>query len=104
MSTSRKIIAKLDTNDFSDCVNTGYTFTLYADGRITAEYHSRWQGSVDGRRYTTEPGAMFLDEDSPAEEQLAEYVRNMDATPEEDVEHGGQSQTWRVTQSGYIVR
>jgi len=104
MSTSRKAIAKLDTNDFSDCANTGYTFTLYADGRITAEYHSRWQGSVDGRRYTTEPGALEVDDSITAEEQLAEYVRNMDATPEEDIEHGGRFQTWRVTQSGYTVR
>jgi len=104
MSTSRKVIAKLNTADSSDCVNTGYTYTLYADGRISAEYHSRWQGSVDGRRYTTDPGAMEIDDDRPAEEQLAEYVRNMDATPEEDIEHGGQYKTWRVTQSGYAVR
>ena len=104
MSTSRKVIATYDTNDFSDCVNTGYSFTLYADGRIAAEYHSRWQGSVDGRRYTTDPSAMEISDDRPAEEQLAEYVRNMDATPEEDVIHGGPFQMWRVTQSGYTVR
>ena len=54
-ASSRKVLVKVDDNDFSDCANVGYTWTLYEDGRVTAEYHTRWQGSTDGTRYTTEP-------------------------------------------------
>lgn len=59
MAMSRKIMATISDADFRDCVNTGYTYTVYADGHVAAEYHSRWQGSTDGTRYVTDPG--FVD-------------------------------------------
>ena len=66
--TSRKVLATIDDVDFNDMAATGYTWTLYADGRVSAEWHSRWQGSRDGTRYTTNEGYVDVDrinEDDP---------------------------------------
>ena len=49
---------------------------------------------------TNEPVLEIVDPECWYEVSWPEHV----ITPEEDVEHGGQSQTWRVTQSGYTVR
>lgn len=98
---NNKVLAKLDTNNFRDAVNTGYTFTLYADGRVSALYHSRWQGSRDGARYTTDPGYVDLssldesDPDSDAEALLTMAVQHVQ--PSEDRE-------WRQTRRGHIVK
>ena len=96
-----KILATLDTADFSNCVNTGYTFILYSDGHLSAEYHSRWQGSRDSARYITKPGYVDVsaiapgDQDADALAQLTMAVQ--DVSPSEDRE-------WKQTRRGYIVR
>lgn len=97
---NNKVLAKLDTNDFRDATKTGYTFTLFGDGRVSAEYHSRWQGSRDGARYTTDVGYVDLsvmdpaNPDSDAEALLTMAVQH--AQPSEDRE-------WRQTRRGHIV-
>ncbi|MDE2105880.1 MAG: hypothetical protein KGL39_52140 [Patescibacteria group bacterium] len=96
-----KIIATLDTADFRDCVNTGYTFVLYSDGHLSAEYHSRWQGSRDGARYVTRPGEVDLskldpaDPDRDAEACLTAAVQ--DVHPSEDAH-------WHQVRRGRLVQ
>ena len=99
--SSRKILAQIDTADFRDCVATGYSFYLYADGHVAAEYRSRWQGSRDGARYVTDPGAVNLsaiddgDPDKDAEAVLTEWVTDEDPAT---------GCWWRQTRLGSIVR
>lgn len=95
-----KIIATIDTADFSDCVNTGWRFTLYSDGHVAAESVSRWQGSRSGERYITNPGFVNLKNlgegpDFDAEAKLTEAMQDID--PEED-------RSFRQTRIGYIIR
>lgn len=96
-----KILASLDTADFRDCVNTGYTFTLYSDGHLSADYHSRWQGSRNGSRYITDPDYVDVsaitedDPDNDAEAALTSAVQNI--SPSED-------RNWRQVRRGHLVR
>lgn len=95
-----EVLATVDDGDFSDCVNTGYRWTLYGDGRVSAEYHSRWQGSTDGARYVTDEGYVDLDEldpsnpDSDAEALLTKAIADVD--PGED--------GWQQTRKGQVVK
>lgn len=96
-----KILAILKTYDASDCTSTGYEFTLYSDGHVAADSHSRWQGTTDGARYITGPGYVDVsrinesDPDSDAEAVLTDAVR--DVFPDDP---GGE---WRMTRRGRIV-
>ena len=105
--TSRKVLAIVDTADFSDCVATGYRYTLYADGRVAADYRSRWQGSESGARYSTEAGEVDLsdmdasDPDNDAEAILTAWIKG--ENPMEAVEYGS-GNTWRQTRRGSVVR
>lgn len=96
-----KALATIDTADFRDCVNTGYTFTLYSDGHLSAEYHSRWQGSRDGARYVTNPGHVDVSEiedgnpDKDAEALLTMAVQHVQPSEDRD---------WRQTRRGTVVR
>lgn len=112
---SRKVLAIVDTADFRDCTSTGYRYTLYADGHVAAEYHSRWQGSRDGARYITDSGAVDLsdlDESNPdtdAEALLTSWIGiGDDGIVEDPVGElrgdRGNSRTWRQTRSGHVVR
>lgn len=106
MDGSRTIIATVDTADFSDCVKTGYRFCLYGDGHVSAEYHSRWQGSRDGARYVTSAGVVDVsslkdDVDGDAEAVLTAWI--VDEEPAEDVAQGGKWAKWRQTRRGYVV-
>lgn len=96
-----KILATLDTADFSDCVNSGYTFTLYSDGHLSAEYRTRWQGSRSGARYITNPGHVDVSEiadGNPDTDALAKLTSAVqDVSPSED-------SAWRQTRRGYFVR
>lgn len=96
-----KILATLDTADFGDCVNTGYTFTLYSDGHLSAEYRTRWQGSRDGARYITAPGhvdASGIVEGNPDADALAKLTMAVqDCSPSED-------RDWKQTRRGWIVQ
>lgn len=101
MPTSRKILAQYDDADFRDMTATGYRWTLYGDGRVTAEYHSRWQGSRDGARWTTEPGYVDLDdldEDDGDNDALALLTSATETTrPAGDP-------AYRSTRRGHLVR
>ena len=98
---SRKIIATLDTANFNDCTARGYSWTLYADGRLAAEYHSRWQGTRDGARWTTDADAVDLsglDPDDPDNDALARLTAAVeDLEPEYD-------SRFRQTRKGHLVR
>jgi hypothetical protein len=96
-----KIIATLDTADFSDCTHSGYRFCLYSDGHLSAEYMTRWQGSRTGTRYVTDPGHVDVstitpdDPDNDALALLTNAVR--DVQPSED-------RDWRQTRRGILIR
>jgi hypothetical protein len=101
---NNKKIVSIDTADFTDCTNTGWTFTLYADGRVAAEGVSRWSGTRTGTRtgdrYTTEAGYIDLAEvgsgpDHDAEALLTAATRELD--PRED-------SSFRRTRAGWIIR
>lgn len=95
------ILATLDTANFADCTKTGYTFTLYSDGHLSAEYHSRWHGSRTGARYITDPGYVDVSaivDGNPDTDALAKLTSAVQGvSPSED-------SAWRQTRRGYIVR
>lgn len=98
MSMSRKVLAKHDDNDFNDCVNCGYMWTLYADGHISAEYVTRWQGTRNGVRYVSEPGYVDFEhwQGFTPEETLKAVRENIDdLTLDYD---------FRITDNGYVVQ
>ncbi len=94
-------LAQVDDNDFRDCVTTGYQWTLYADGRVAAEYITRWQGSRFGQRWTTDAGYVDVetidgaDQDMAAAAVLTGAVDGVD--PETDA-------SWRQTAKGALIR
>lgn len=96
-----KILATLDKADFRNCVNTGYTFNLYADGHLSAEYNTRWQGSRNGARYITAPGHVDVSKivevnpDADAIAKLTIAVQYVSEIVDRD---------WKQTRRGYIVR
>jgi len=95
-----KKLATIDTADFTNCINTGYRYTLWADGHLAAEYHTCWQGSRDGARYVTSPG--YVDVGSLGEGPDADAEAAL-TTALEDV-HPAISPEWRQTRRGHIVR
>ncbi len=96
-----KILATLDTADFRDCINTGYTFNLYSDGHLSAEYNTRWQGSRNGARYITAPGHVDVSEiveGNPDTDALAKLTMAVqEVSPSDD-------SAWKQTRRGHIVR
>jgi len=50
MNKNQKLATYCDYNP-NDLASTGANWTLYADGRISADTRSRWQGSRDGARW-----------------------------------------------------
>ena len=106
MKLSRKVIADICTYEPNDCTSVGYDITLYADGHIAAEYHSRWQGSCDGARWITDPGYVdvsTIDSDDPDGDALA--VLTAATSPVEYLtEEIEQSPRWRQTRRGELVR
>lgn len=98
---SRTKLATVRTFDPQNICSTGYTFTLYGDGHVSAEYRSRWQGSVSGTRYVTDAGYVDLsgmdssDIDNDAEALLTSAVSNICVEYDSD---------WRQTRKGHIVR
>lgn len=96
--TSRKVIARRDDRDFTDCVNRGYSWTLYADGRVAAEYVTRWQGSRSGQRWTTDPGA--CDTDAPESDLAAFAEACVHYTMYHELD---ESRDWRQTATGYVI-
>lgn len=98
---SRKILANYDTADFRDCVNQGYTFTLYADGHITAQYHSQWSGARTGQRWITDAGYVdpsTIDVNEPDQDAMSHLVdRTVDVDPRFDADY-------RQTRAGFYVR
>lgn len=96
MNSSRKILATLPTYDRYECTSAGYELTLYADGRVAAESHSRWQGSTTGARWTTEPG--YVDDLADPAAQLVAIAQMIDIG---EIEIWRQ---WRQTRRGVTVR
>ena len=97
-----KKLAHLDTTDFNDCINTGYRFTLYSDGHISATYRTRWQGSRDGIRYITKPAYVDVstinanEPDNDALALLASAVRFANPLYEDE-------SIWRQVRRGQLV-
>ena len=75
---NKKLATYCDYNK-NDLTSTGADWTLYADGRISADTRSRWQGSRDGERWIAW-GAVKVEElgddvdDNDAESALVAWV------------------------------
>lgn len=86
---NNKKLATQQTYDPNSLTSTGYDFTLYADGSVSAEYRSRWQGSYDGCRYRSAAG--IVPTENP-EQSLAEFVErfewDVDLPDDEGFQHG----------------
>lgn len=95
-----KTLATLTTYDPADCTSTGWQYSLYSDGHVSAESHSRWTGTRTGARYVTGPGHVDLG--------------NIDANPDTDAlarltmavqhVHPPEDRDWRQTRRGFLVR
>jgi hypothetical protein len=100
-------LAEITTCDDDDCTKTGHTVALYADGRVSATYHTRWQGSRDGCRHVLHSAVDVSKIDSRDQNQDAEAVLtaawdNHLAESLDGQEFTG-SGPWTMTQSGHIV-
>lgn len=62
---STKKLASYSSYDPNDCTTVGEDYTLYSDGRVAIETRSCWQGSRSNVRYTTDPGAVDIDDPGP---------------------------------------
>ncbi|MBM3366352.1 MAG: hypothetical protein FJY48_11720 [Betaproteobacteria bacterium] len=92
---NNKILASYDTADRRDCVNSGYTYTLYADGRVAATSFARWQGSRTDERFVSPPNyldVVNIGTNADAEAALVAATRDVDPTQ------------WRQVRRGWIVR
>ena len=102
MATSRKVLAKVITFDQDDIAAVGYIVKLWGDGRLTAEYRSRWKGSESGTRYELK----YDFEEAPAngwKQWLLGFV-NSDGvfTKPQDDEYLGRD-GWKRIRNGYYV-
>lgn len=69
MSNRRR--AQLRTNGYDWTVR--WVATLYGDGSVALEWHSRWQNSTDGARWRTKPGAVGLEDGDDPEAVLQRW-------------------------------
>lgn len=98
MSLSRKCLAEFCDYDMFDCTKSGHTWKLWADGHVTAEYNSRWQGSRTGKRYSSGPNYVDFEmwQGCTSEEILKQTVEYIDElTIREE---------FFVTDKGYVVQ
>lgn len=102
MSLSRKCLAEYNDADFSNCVNTGYRWKLWADGHISAESHSRWSGSRTGERFVTEPEYACIHIDMGYDEIIQE-IANSDREKLDRFDELYDND-YRKTCNGYVVR
>lgn len=102
MATSKKLAEYCDYDPI-DCTSVGDKWTLYADGRVSAERRSCWARSRTGTRYVSQPGKIGLesidpdDQDNDAESRL---VALADSLRFADLGELG----WRKVRGGWIVR
>lgn len=101
-TTSRKVLAKHRSFNPHDLTSVGYDWTLYADGRVTAEYRSRWVGHEDGARFTTEPGAVDPGTDHLLHALVA-FVMDQESEGVGDLARH-LPETWRKTRAGNLVK
>lgn len=99
MSHELKILAEL-AEYTDDCTSVGWHYTLYADGHLSAEWVTSWQGHRVGERYITDPGvvdvsALSDDEDHDALAALTSLADRAD--PRED-------DIWRKVRNGRVIR
>jgi hypothetical protein len=103
---SRKILARISDFDANRIDLTGHTWTLYSDGHLSAEYHSRWQGSHTGARYVTDAGYLDVDAINPMDPDT-DAEAALTAEVEQIVKDGidiSESGAWRQTRRGVVVR
>ena len=103
---SRKILAQIRDFDPGGIITTGYIWTLYGDGHMSAEFRSRWQGTRTGARYVTAAGYVDLTAidpkapDADAKAILTDYAGMLrDGQYDLDALHA-----WRQTASGTVIR
>lgn len=92
-----KTLATLTTYDPADCTSTGWLYSLYSDGHLSAESHSRWTGTRTGARYVTAPGHVDvgnIDDDTDALALLTAAVQH--TYPPED-------RDWKQVRRGILV-
>ena len=101
--SSRKVLATYSTAGFydDDCFIAKYVFKLWADGRVSALYRSRWSGDRSGMRWVTKPGEVCLIdlEEDGADAILARWVQGED--PKADPY--GDDPRWKKTSNGHRV-
>jgi len=96
-----KTLATLTTYDPADCTSTGWRYSLYSDGHVSAESHSRWTGTRTGARYVTAPGHVDVSEleegnpDKDAKALLAMAVQHV---------HPSEDRDWKQIRRGTLVR
>lgn len=103
---SRKILAQIRDYDPDDITSTGHTWTLYADGHLAAEVHSRWQGTRTGSRYVTAAGYVDLTAINPQDPDVdAEAVLTDHAGMFRDGQYDlDDLDDWRETRPGQLIR
>lgn len=108
---STRSIATHDTDNFGDCVNTGYRLALYTDGHVAADRVTRWQGSTSGARYITAPGYIDIAAEIGEGKTFADAAaalmwagRQIEEAASEYYGKPEESRAWRKVRSGYIVR
>lgn len=101
MAKTSKVLATVEDYDINDCASCGYKWTLYADGRVAAVYHTRYMGCMDDARYTTDPGYVDLSEMDDADEDFTALALLTSAVQGIDPANAS---GWRQTRRGYEVR
>ena len=101
---SNKILLEIQTYDPHDCTTSGYDVTLYSDGSVAIETHSRWQGSRTGERWRSYDGYVdiaALADGDPDNDARAALVSAVDAFR---AAYSDLARNWRHTRRGEIVR
>ena len=107
---NNKVLATYQSYNPHDCTSTGFDFTLYADGSVAVESHSRWQGSTSGERYRSEPDTVDLsnlDEsypDNDADSLLSAFVDSFDSSEDLPSPYSRGSYGFRCTRQGYVIQ
>lgn len=107
MATSKTLATYCDYDPHND-TDTGFDWALYADGRVSAESRTRWQGGRDGRRLICEGAVDVAQIDEDDEDRDAESVLTALATQHRDngtgpYSYDGDGAGFRQVRAGYVV-
>ena len=101
MALSRKIIDERRTYDPQDCTSVGWDIALWADGHISLQRRSRWQGGRNGLRFVSDPDYVNGDTLTP---DIVECLVEKADEAFEVWDLLDWSDPLRVTRRGHVVR